>query len=385
MIKVLLNIESLVPPLTGIGHYTQQLLSGLSTNDNCQVSCFSQSKIVHSSVIDVPAVSNNQHRRFDQIRRAVRAVPGAYRLRSGVRNMLFRRLTAENYSDVIYHEPNYILKPFDGLSLATIHDLSHIHYPQFHPRERVHYMDRELPKTLARADHIITDSTYVKNELISVLGVAAERISAIPLGVGKQYHPRLETQVQSVMQKYHLRYGAYLLAVATLEPRKNLTGLLNAYMRLPLSVRRSFPLVLVGGRGWQCHELEEKIIQFENAGEIMRLGYVPAEDLPAIYAGAGAFAFPSFYEGFGLPPLEAMASGIPVLTSNDSATAEVVGDAGILVDAEDNDAIFTGLERLLLDEDHRKLMTQKGLLRASSFTWDSCVEQTMAVYQRLED
>ena len=383
--KVLLNVESLIPPLTGIGYYTQNLLAGLREHDDCQVLCFAQSRIIdpgnESEAVDLV----QQQREFEKMRRIVRGIPGAYQLRSYVRNFMFRRATQNRFGAAIYHEPNYILKPFDGVAVATIHDLSYIHYSQYHPRERVRYMERELPRTLEKAAHFITDCQFVKDELISILGVVAERITAIPLGVGSQYHPRSEESIQGTMQKYHLQFGHYLFAVATLEPRKNLAGLMTAYMRLPLKERRRFPLVLVGGRGWQCHELEERIAKLEAAGELRYLGYVAAEDLPAIYSGAAGFAFPSHYEGFGLPPLEAMASGVPVLTSSNSAMSEVVGTAGILIDPKDDDAIYQGLVQLLSDDQWRRQAIMDGLSRASQFSWPHCVEQTMAVYRQVKE
>lgn len=385
--KVLMNVDSLIPPLTGIGFYTKNLLEGLlSHRDIGRISCFSQSRIINANnplLTGTDAVAADN--RYDRFRRMIRRIPGAYQLRSKVVNTKFT-YAIRNYSkDGIYHEPNYILKPFDGCSITTIHDLSYLHYPQYHPRERVRHLERELPKTLDRAQHIITDCQYIKNELISILGVAADRISAVPLGVAPHYRPRTQAEVQTVMQKHRLTYGQYLLAVGTLEPRKNLPGLIDAYMQLPIRQRRLFPLVLVGGRGWQSNTLETKITRLEAAGELKHLGYLPSTELFAVYSGAAAFAFPSHYEGFGLPPLEAMASGVPVLASANSAMAEVVADAGILIDANDVDAIHGGLEKLLLDNQFRTKARHDGLLRAATFTWENCVEQTISVYKKVKE
>jgi glycosyltransferase involved in cell wall biosynthesis len=382
--KVIVNIESLAPPLTGIGRYTQELLAGLQHHPGIeQVSCFANTSMVDSSFATGDVLSYSiLPQKLKCVSQVIRGFPGAYRLRSLIRSFFFRRATRQGYADAVYHEPNFILQPFDGPCVTTIHDLSHIRYPDCHPRERVRYMERELPKTLERATHIITDSVFVKDELVSTLGVSASRISAIPLGVGGQYRPRSAHDVQDVLRRYRLSCGRYLLVVATLEPRKNLQGLITAYMRLSLAVRRRFPLILVGGRGWKSSALEKTIAHLESAGEIRRLGYLPASDLPSIYAGAGAFAFPSHYEGFGLPPLEAMASGVPVLVSGNSSMTEVVGDVGILVNKDDPDSICQGLERLLVDDLFRQKACIKGPERASEFTWAKCVEQTIAVYRK---
>ena len=380
--RVILNIASLKYPLTGIGHYTQALLSGLHEDERiAEVLCFAGSKLVRlSDATSLLSPSVARRQKTDGLRRFVRGLPGAYQLRSRMGNVFFHRACRRLVGKALYHETNFILRPFDGISLTTVHDLSPMHYPRYHPPERVRYLENELPKTLARATHIITDSQFVRGELISLLGVAAERITAIPLGVGSQYRPRGAEETRKILDFYHLRHGQYLLAVATLEPRKNLPGLITAYTRLPVFLRKRFPLVLVGGRGWKSFKLEETISCLEVKGEIRRLGYLPAEHLPCVYSGAGAFAFPSFYEGFGLPPLEAMASGVPVLTAGNTALVEVVGDAGILVEAKDNDAILVGLERLLMDEEFRRTARQKGIEQSSRFTWKHCVEQTVSTY-----
>jgi alpha-1,3-rhamnosyl/mannosyltransferase len=267
--------------------------------------------------------------------------------------------------------------------VATIHDLSHIHYPDFHPRERVRFMERQLPRTLARANRLLTDSEFVRQELVALLGVSPERVTAIPLGVDVCFKPRGAEETGPVVGGYGLAPDRYVLAVATLEPRKNLAGLLRAFSRLPEKLRRRYPLALAGGRGWRCGSLESMMHALESAGEVRRLGYVPAGDLPLLYAGATAFAYPSFYEGFGLPPLEAMASGVPVLSSCGSSMSEVVGEAGILVDPHDDEAMVRELARLLEDAELRRNLARKGLDRAAMFSWKNCVLDTVDVYRQV--
>jgi len=385
--QVILGGDALRPPLTGIGHYTRALATGLPNDHRIDdVRCFCEGRFVEAqSLFRQPeGAGATAGTSRGQLRAFIRKIPGAYSLRTKMRNALFANQLNRFDGQALYHEPNYILKPFKGCCITTIHDLSHLHYPEFHPVERVRYLEQELPRTLERANHVVTDCEFIRREVIELLGVAAENVTAVPLGVDERFHPREGEQLEKVLADYGLQPG-YLLAVATLEPRKNLAGLLHAYEGLPAALRRRFPLVLVGGRGWHCQELEQKIERLVRRGEGCHLGYVPTEHLPVIYSGAAAFAFPSFYEGFGLPPLEAMASGVPVLISDNSAMAEVVGEAGLLVSAEDPEQIRKSLQELLEDDGLRQTLRKQGLQRSQQYRWPVCIEQTVDVYQRVWD
>ncbi|MCK5728828.1 MAG: glycosyltransferase family 4 protein, partial [Methylococcales bacterium] len=188
-----------------------------------------------------------------------------------------------------------------------------------------------------------------------------------------------------VLSKHQLIAGQYLLSVSTLEPRKNIMAMLDAYMLLDKALRQNYPLIIVGGDGWRNQPIKDKIARLVKQGEVTHLGYVSNEDLPYIFAGARGFVFVPFYEGFGLPPLEAMASGIPVLTTPVSSIPEVVGDVAILVDPKNTNAISEGMVQLLTDNQWRLSAIEKGLLQAKKFTWTRCVEQTIALYKRFSD
>jgi alpha-1,3-rhamnosyl/mannosyltransferase len=400
---VILNVESLIKPSGGIGRYTRHLLNGLLNSSEVeQVSCFAGFSWVEVASLMPPVATNaatettepqpvvvqrSKLRLFlssiPLLRKTVlRSLPFVYRAYAAYNAACFRYKT-KTLKNALYHEPNYILKPFAGAAISTVHDLSHLHYPQYHPKERVAFLEKNLRLTLDNAAHILTDSEFVRNELITLMNVPPERVTAVLLGVDAEFHPRTQAQVAEVLAEHQLHYGQYLLSVATLEPRKNIAQLLDAYLLLDESIRRAYPLVLVGGDGWRNDELKQRITDLVAKGEVKHLGYIADEQLPLLFAAARGFVFVPFYEGFGLPPLEAMASGVPVLASNVSSIPEVVGDTGILVDPNGVTAIAAGMTQLLTNENWRTSAIERGLARAKTFTWQRCVQQTLAIYQRV--
>lgn len=382
--RILLNIAPLRPPLTGIGRYTWELLQGMRQHpDIDEVVTFAdgvpaEPEHIIGSMTDKPVTA----RARPVIKRWAQRIPSSHALYAHWCDLRFRRWM-DDYRDAVYHEPNYLLRPFPGACVTAVHDLSYLHYPDFHPPQRIRLMQAQLPRTLQRADHILTLSDFIRQELIDLLGIDPRRITTTPLAAAGSFQPYERQHTQSVLSQYNLHHDGYLLSVATLEPRKNLLALTDSYCALPAELRRQYPLVLVGSLGWQLELFQARLKQQLSRGEIRHLGYIPENELPLIYAGARGFACTSVYEGFGLPVLEAMACGVPVLSSDRSSLPEVVGDAGLLIDPDQHDQLVTGLEQLLTDETFRQRSRERGLARARQFSWTRFINKVVSVYRQI--
>jgi len=379
-VRVILNADAIMPPLTGIGRYAFELARGLENHAAIEdLKLYS----IHQWIDDADAALA-ANAPFAKARKRVPFKTQALELSVRLRGALFR-WHARRMRDYLLHTPNYILMPFDGPTATTVHDLSWIRYPQAHPVERVTFMNRHMARTLERANLVLTDSEFVAGEIVDVFAYPRERIRVVPLGVDAAYRPRSRHDILPTLAKHRLADSAYLLVVATQEPRKNLARLARAYAGLPAAMRARHPLVIAGGRGWLNDELERAIAPLESRGEARRLGYVDEAELPALYAGAFAFAFPSLYEGFGLPVLEALASGVPALTSRGSSLEEIArdeaGEVALCVNPLDEDALRDGLVRLLEDEHWRTQATTRGIAHARAFTWTRCIDATVAGYR----
>lgn len=381
-----MNVESLRPPLTGIGKYTQHLLLELGRLADVEsIECFQGQdslSVIAALTGSLPTdseVSGSLWR--PALRRFLRGLPGAYQVRNAYRDWAFRR-SFNGQSGEVYHEPNYILRPYPGPAVVTVHDLSHLRHPAFHPAERVTHLSRHLGCSVARANRVIVVSEFVRGEVVECLGVAADKVDVTPLGVGVHYRPRSEAECGGILARYGLTYGGYLLSVATMEPRKNLEGLLDAYEGLPVSLKNRWPLVLAGSSGWLSAGLDRRVDALVRKGWGKQLGYVPEQDLPIIFAGAHGFAFVSFYEGFGLPLLEAMASGVATVASQRASLPEVGGDVPWYVEPESVESIRSGLNELLSNEVERTRRAQAGTARASHFSWAKTGAATVDSYRK---
>lgn len=374
--RIAFNATSLLSPLTGIGQYSRHLAQGLLQQPEVEAEFF-YGAFWQKEVRDTPLPG--AQRLLPWIRNHV---PYSYALRRLVQTQRFSRHVKNTRFD-LYHEPNILPLPFDGPTVVTVHDLSWIRYPETHPIERVRAMNKYFERGLKQAALLLTDSEFVKQELMDVFGANAHSILPIPLGVEPLFRPRNDTETRPVLERFGLSHGSYLLAVGTLEPRKNLGLAISAYTQLPAATRARYPLVIAGMSGWLNASLEAQIAPLLRSGEVKRLGYQSRSDLACITAGATSLIYPSLYEGFGLPPLEAMSCAVPVIASDRSSLPEVVGDAGLLISPDDMNAVRDAMERIIDDPALQQRLATKSLARSQLFSWQKCISQTLGAYQRV--
>lgn len=377
-IRLFLNTCGLKYPLTGMGWYTFHLKKELERHNAINQLIITREWQSYDGEI-------RKKQSFQWLKKMLQFYPGSYNLLHAYHNAIFYKKTKLFDENVVYHEPGYILRPYSGLKVCSIHDLSPIYYPQFHPRGRVKFLLKHLPLSISKADHIITGSYSIRDEIINTFKVAPVKITVIYHGIDSVFKVRQRVEVNPVLARYGLLGKFYILSVATLEPRKNLVRLLQAFAYLSESQRKQFPLVLIGTMGWgkELANLKKLMRRMISKGEMYYLDYVASYDLPYLYSGAYAFVYLSLYEGFGLPLLEALASGVPTLTSNVSSMPEVVGNAALLVNPIDVGAINYKLNQLLTDNTLREKLKRRGPIQAAKFSWKKCADKTVKVYQSL--
>lgn len=304
-------------------------------------------------------------------------VPSHYRLEQFLMPWVLRRLGTD-----VFHSPDFI-PPLRsrGPSVITIHDLGFLIYPHFLTKDAARYYG-QIDRAVRHAEQIIAVSQSTKNDLVRMLGVPEDKISVIYEAAAPQFQPMDRAAAYQHIQALYDIPEEFILFVSTIEPRKNINGLLRAYRRLRDDYKLTPALVLVGAPGWLSDDVYALMDVLDLAPYCFFLGRVDTHDLCYLYNAAQCLVHPAFYEGFGLPPLEAMACGTPVIVSNVSSMPEVVGDAALQIDPKHDEEITVALWRVLTDPALRESLRAKGLQRASAFSWRRAAEQTMEVYRK---
>lgn len=354
---------------TGVDNYTHHLVTAMASTRSA--ACFelayfwSFTKPAPNIGIPLPNVAERKNRLLPP--KAYRAL---YRLRLAPPLDLFTGARAD-----FFLFPNFVRWPlaFCAYSAVVIYDLSFLRSTENLTKRLRTFLTRKVPRSISACDFVVTISETVRNELLEEYHIDPARVVVVPPAIDHRvFYPRAEAQCYELLKEHRLSWRSYILFVGTIEPRKNLEGILRAYAGLAPESRRSTPLVLAGGKGWKDEAIYQTYAELTGQGlDIRMLGYVSAEVLPCLYSAASAFVFPSTYEGFGMPLLEAMACGAPCVTSSRSSMPEVAGDAALLVNPEDTTDITRAIERLLRDEDLNSRLRLAGIRRSQLFSWEA--------------
>ncbi len=282
----------------------------------------------------------------------------------------------------LFHATEHLLLPLRSTpAVLTVHDLIFRHLPQHHKPLNRWYLNLTMPLYCRRASHIIAVSEHTRQDLIAAYGLPPDRITPIHEAADPRFRPQPPEKVAVVGARYRLPHR-YLLFVGTIEPRKNLTRLLEAFELLHAEGLTD-GLVIVGKAGWLYEGFFTRLERSPARHAVLLTGYVPDDDLPAVYAGAQALVLPSLYEGFGLPVLEAMACGTPVACSRLSSLPEIGGDAALYFDPKETDDIFTALRSLLTDAELQADLRRRGIEQAGRFSWERTARETARVYRQV--
>lgn len=362
-VDVALSVDALGPQLTGIGRYCLALARGLPV----------------ASKVGSVRFFRGAHWLDD---------PEALLLEDWqpakcgkLRGWLERRRQRKWYSDTIVHGPNYFLPDWAENGIITVHDLSVLRFPETHPIERVQDFESRFERSVERAAAILTDCEAVRVEVIERLGVDSDRVHAIPLGVDPA--PPIPQGANSTLAMLGVEPGGYTFCLSTFEPRKRIDCLVSAYAQIDPSLRKRYPLVLAGASGWQNESLNAQIEEAQAAGWLKRLAFVPDSMRNALFYDARLFVYPSRYEGFGLPPIEAMKHGAPTIVGDADALIEVTKGAARIVNPLDVKAFSLAIAEALEDEAWQATARVQGKAVAESYCWEDCVKKTVGVYHSL--
>jgi glycosyltransferase involved in cell wall biosynthesis len=377
-LRIAIDYTSAINQTAGIGRFVRSLVAAVVAHDATDAFLLLHAAPNPGRVASYPGGSNVSRR--------------VLRISERWMNIIWHRLNVPLPADWLtgpadlFHSPDFVLPPVrSARSILTVHDLAFLLYPECADASLRAYLEKTVPRSVQRADFVVADSENTRNDVICLLGVSPERVTVVPGGVDPSFRPVEDpARLAALRQSLGLDEATpYILFVGVIEPRKNLIGLIEAFDIL--KSRRSLPhkLVVVGRRGWLSDGTMERAERSLYRNEIIFPGFIPEGELATLYSAAEAFAFPSHYEGFGLPILEAMACGTPVVASRASSLPEVVGDAGMQVDPDDPDRLASALELLALNPEMRADFRLRGLERAARFTWDAAAGVMLKVYQQV--
>jgi glycosyltransferase involved in cell wall biosynthesis len=383
--QVVVNAIPLLGNLTGVGQVTAEVSRRLDRDGGFDTLFYTPARTFSDfKLIGKPGPRPHPHLFVQRVAKGIfRRLPFKEHLRAAYSRMTPPQEAAP-YD--LYWEPNFI--PIDAIAakrvVTTVHDMSSIDYPEWHPKDRVDFFARNFFKNIGRSDVVVTVSQFSRERFLeSRAGVSSDRVRVISCGINHDCFRVIDPVQVSAFRHHHGLPDSFVLFVGSIEPRKNLETLLAAYERLPSGQREAFPLVLVGDAGWKNKEIHKRIVSLKQG--VRTFGYLKnQDDLALMYNAATVFVYPSLYEGFGIPPLEAMACGTPVCLSAIPVFHEIYGqDVACYADPHDPDSLADALIHLLDNEPCREQLSQRGLQLAQHYTWDHVYEQYAALFQEI--
>jgi O-antigen biosynthesis alpha-1,3-rhamnosyltransferase len=382
--RVVINASAVVGPRTGVGHSTVELVRALAGTGHVGITLYPHPLLakLRTRLGGGPKPAEPTRTGAPATRRPLWKRGARVPFRWGWRALIEQEARHAFHPRRVdlYHEPNFFPLPTRLPTVVTIHDLSAVLHPEWHPAERVAEFETKFLNRLRDVAHVLTDSDAARDEIIRTLDLPADRVTRAYPGVRPALRPVPDEAITSVLRRLGLPQ-AYLLHVGTLEPRKNLLMLLRAYTGLPADLRERCPLVLVGPWGWRFEELAAYYDAVARHRNVIHLGYADEADLPALYSGARALVFPTWYEGFGLPAGEMMACGGAVIASSTPAVAEVLGACGTLVDPTDEGGWHESMARAIREPDWAVSLARGAIERAAQFTWKACANDALTAYR----
>lgn len=379
MSKVILSVEPVRYPLTGIGRYALELSRELpQVCPNRGISFFDGYRVSDHFVFD-ESKRDKKTSKLSTLRKWAK--------KSALISDIYFKIKRERESKAlegsescIVHATNYSCPRFGGKKIVSFHDMSAYITPDCQEEVRLRILKNECEYTIRNADALITISEASKRSIVDHFNFPSDRVFVTPLACNKDFYVCDENVTREHLRRLGLGFKQYTLFVGTIEPRKNISTLIKAYRRLPSILRANVPLVVCGHSGWKSEQIFDEIYRAASEGWLHYLNYVDQTALISLYSGAKLFCFPSLYEGFGLPILEAMASRVPVISANNSSLPEVVGNAGVLISALDVDTWVEKINTVLESESLIAELANKGYRRAKEFSWEKCAVETMRVY-----
>jgi glycosyltransferase involved in cell wall biosynthesis len=352
----------------GIGQYIIHLVDGLAKVDSQSEYVLLQSRKDDTTILERP-----------NFRRVSLWTPSHHRLERYALNVELMRLGLD-----VLHSPDFIPPHRPTCkSVITVHDLAFLLYPHFLTKESARYYGH-IDEAVRWTDHIIAVSESTRRDTVQHLGVEENKITVVYEAANPIFRPIDRAQAQQQVRDQYGVNGPFILFVSTIEPRKNVPTLVQALWQLMECYKEDVHLVLAGGKGWLFEDAFAIVEELQMDDRVHFVGRVSSEDLLYLYNAAEMLAHPAFYEGFGLPPLEAMACGLPVIVSNVASLPEVVGDAGILIDPHDVDELTVAMWRVLNDSELNQEMKEKGLRQAGRFSWERAARETLEIYRQVD-